>query len=127
MDRPSAWPKANPGLGVIKRIDDLELKVERAKNNPNERSGVLTKEFNVRETTHNAWLTFEQLNNEETFDLENFRGFYAIGGADLSKVGDLTCATLLMLDPKTEKRFVTQMYWLPKGGFTARGAGQGSL
>jgi len=117
---PSAWPKANPGLGVIKKLDDLQQKVERAKNNPSEQSGLLCKEFNVRETTARAWLTFEQLNNEETFDLEDFRGFYAIGGADLSKVGDLTCATLLMLDPKTEKRFVTQMYWLPKEGFTER-------
>lgn len=116
----SAWPKANPGLGTIKKLDDLELKVERAKNNPGEQSGVLTKEFNVRETTHNAWLTFEQLNNEETFDLEDFRGTYAIGGADLSKVGDLTCATLLILDPKTEKRHVAQMYWLPKEGFMER-------
>jgi phage terminase large subunit-like protein len=117
---PSAWPKANPGLGVIKKLDDLQQKVERAKNNPSEQSGVLTKEFNVRETTARAWLTFEQLNNEETFDLEDFRGFYAIGGADLSRVYDLTCATLLMVDPKTETRFVTQMYWLPEDGFMER-------
>ena len=117
---PSAWQKANPGLGTIKKLDDLEQKVERAKNNPSERSGVLTKEFNVRETTHSAWLTFEALNNTETFDLEDFRGYYAIGGADLSKTLDLTCATLLMVDPKTEKRHVTQMYWLPADGFNER-------
>ena len=117
---PSAWPKANPGLGVIKKLDDLQQKVERAKNNPSEQSGLLCKEFNVRETTARAWLTFEQLNNEETFDLEDFRGFYAIGGADLSRVYDLTCATLLMVDPKTETRFVTQMYWLPEDGFMER-------
>ena len=117
---PSAWAKANPGLGTIKQLDDLELKVERARNNPSEQNGVLTKEFNIRETTHNAWLTFEQLNNEATFDLEDFRGTYAIGSADLSKVGDLTCATLLMVDPKTEKRHVVQMYWLPKEGFMER-------
>ena len=30
-----------------------------------------------------AWLTFDDLNNEETFDMEQFRGCYAIGGADL--------------------------------------------
>lgn len=117
---PSAWQKANPGLGTIKKLDDLEQKVERAKNNPSERSGVLTKEFNVRETTHNAWLTFEALNNTETFDLEDFRGYYAIGSADLSKTLDLTCATLLIVDPRTEKRHVAQMYWLPADGFNER-------
>ncbi len=117
---PKAWPKANPGLGTIKKIDDLEKKVERAKVNPVELSGLLTKEFNIRETTHSAWLTFEDLNNEETFDIEDFRGMYAIGGADLSKTLDLTCATLLMVDPETQKRYVYQMYWLPADSFFER-------
>lgn len=117
---PAAWPKANPALGVVKKLDDLETKVERAKNNPSELTGLLTKDFNIRETTHNAWLTFDQLNNEATFDLEEFRGFYAIGGADLSKTLDLTCATLLMVDPETELRYVHQMYWLPADGFAER-------
>src|SRR5699024_9034218 len=30
---PEAWPKANPALGSIKKLDDLTQKVERAKNN----------------------------------------------------------------------------------------------
>ena len=117
---PEAWPKANPGLGTIKKFDDLEQKVERAINNPVEQSGVLTKEFNIRETNYNSWLTFEALNNEETFNLEDYKGYYCIGGADLSKIGDLTCATALLMNPETEKRYVTQMYWLPEEGFTER-------
>ena len=117
---PEAWPKANPGLGTIKKFDDLEQKVERAINNPIEQSGVLTKEFNIRETNYNSWLTFEALNNEETFNLEDYKGYYCIGGADLSKIGDLTCATALLMNPETEKRYVTQMYWLPEEGFTER-------
>lgn len=44
---------------------------------------------------------------------------YAIGGADLSITTDLTCATLLLMD-KTEKRYVTQMYWLPQDNFETR-------
>ena len=117
---PEAWPKANPGLGTIKKFDDLEQKVERAINNPVEQSGVLTKEFNIRETNYNSWLTFDDLNNEETFNLEDYKGYYCIGGADLSKIGDLTCATALLMNPETEKRYVTQMYWLPEEGFTER-------
>lgn len=115
-----AWEKANPALGTIKKTDDLKRKVERAKNNPNELTGVLTKDFNVRDTVHSAWLTFDDINNEETFDLEQFRGSYAIGGADLSITTDLSCATLLFVDPETEKRYVHQMYWLPKDSFEER-------
>lgn len=116
----ATWQKANPGLGSIKKLDGLLEKVERAKNNPKDLSGVLVKDFNVRETSSSAWLTFEDINNEATFDLARFKNCYAIGGADLSITTDLTCATLLMLDPETEERFVTQMYWLPHDNFDQR-------
>ncbi|MCI1945579.1 terminase large subunit [Clostridium luticellarii] len=114
------WPKANPGLGVIKKVDDLKIKVKRAKSNPNDVTGILTKDFNVRCTVSTAWLTFDTINNEETFDIDKFHDCYAIGGADLSITTDLTAATLLMMNPETQKRYVTQMYWLPKESFNER-------
>lgn len=117
---PKAWLKANPGLGKIKKVTDLIDKVERAKQSPKDLTGVLCKDFNVRETLSNAWLSFDDINNEETFNLEDFRGAYAIGGADLSITTDLTCATLLMIDKSTGKRCVTQMYWLPRDNFYKR-------
>lgn len=117
---PKAWEKANPGLGKIKKVTDLADKVERAKNSPKDLSGILCKDFNIRETLSTAWLTFDDINNESTFDLERFRGSFAIGGADLSITTDLTSATLLMMDKTTEKRFITQMYWLPRESFQER-------
>ncbi len=117
---PKAWEKANPGINSIKKVSDLAEKVERAKNSPKDLSGILCKDFNIRETLSSAWLTFDEINNERTFDLERFRGSYAIGGADLSITTDLTCATLLMMDRDTQERFITQMYWLPRDSFQAR-------
>lgn len=117
---PGAWFKPNPGLGRIKKLEDLMAKVERAKQSPKDLSGILTKDFNVRETLYNAWLDFDTINNESTFSLEDFRGCYAIGGADLSLTTDLTCATVLMLNPDTRERFVWQMYWLPEDNFNQR-------
>lgn len=117
---PAAWFKANPGLGRIKKLEDLVAKVERAKQSPKDLSGILCKDFNVRETRYNAWLDFDSINNEETFSLEDFRGAYAIGGADLSLTTDLTCATVLMMHPETHKRYIHQMYWLPEDNFTQR-------
>jgi len=115
-----AWQKANPALGSIKKLDDLKQKVERAKNNPNDLGGLLTKDFNIRDTVHASWLTFDDINNEETFKLDDFKGSYAIGGADLSITTDLSCATLLFVDGETEKRYVHQMYWLPRDNFNER-------
>ena len=110
---PAAWVKANPALGAIKKRDDLTAKVERAKQNRNELSGVLCKEFNIRETVKTAWLPFDDINNEETFDMENFRGAYCIGGVDLSITTDLTAASLLFMKRGDDRKFVVQMYWLP--------------
>ena len=110
---PDAWAKANPSLGAIKKLDDLQIKVERAKQNPVELSGVLCKEFNIRETVKTAWFSFEAINNTETFDLEAFRGGYCIGGVDLSITTDLTCASLLFMRRGDDRKYITQMYWLP--------------
>ena len=103
------WFKANPALNVIKSLSDLRSKVERAKNNPIEVVNLLCKDFNVRQNSVNAWLTFEDLNNEITFD--NWKDCYCIGGCDLSSTTDLTCATILGV-VKGEIR-VKQMYWIP--------------
>ena len=117
---PDRWQKSNPALGVSKRVEDLERKVARAKNNPSDLTGILTKDFNIREITNSAWLTFEDINNEDTFDIKDFAGTYAIGGADLSITTDLSCATLLFIDPETEQRYVHQMYWLPHDNLQKR-------
>jgi phage terminase large subunit-like protein len=106
------WEKANPGLGTIKSYDELAANVERAKADPDFLPTVLTKDFNVRETVAGTWLTFDTVNNEATFSIEDIRGSYAIGGVDLSSTTDLTCATLFILKPDG-RRFVLQQYFLP--------------
>lgn len=108
------WEKANPGLGTIKDFAELAANVERAQHDPNFLPTVLTKDFNIRDTVAGTWLTFDQINNEETFDIEDFRGCYAIGGADLSSTTDLTCATLLMMRPGDERKYAIQQYFLPE-------------
>ena len=104
-----AWFKANPSLGVIKSIKDLRDKVERAKASPIELVNLLCKDFNIRQNSINAWLTFDDLNNEEIYT--DWKDSYCIGGVDLSSTTDLTCATLLGVVNK--KIRVKQMYWIP--------------
>lgn len=108
------WQKANPGLGTIKNARTLKEKVEKAKKNPLLVKNLLCKEFNIRETSSEAWLTFEQLNNTDTFDIKELKPRYGIGGADLSSTTDLTCATIIFRVPNDEHIYVKQMYFLPE-------------
>lgn len=129
---PGCWRKANPGLGTIKNLKTLETKVHRAMQNPALVKNLVCKEFNIPETSSEAWLTWEDLDNRETFrlDPEKKQLFwshregeswvetqlpypkYCIGGADLSSTTDLTAAKAIFMVPGCEKIFVISMYWL---------------
>ena len=109
----SAWIKANPGLGTIKRVDQLKSKVNKAKANELLVKNLLCKDFNVRETSVSAWLNFDELNNEATFSIEELKPNYAIGGADFSQTTDLTCATCIFMIADDPTLYVLQKYFLP--------------
>lgn len=128
---PSCWKKANPGLGTIKNIKALADKVEKAKQNPALVKNLVCKEFNIRETSSESWLTFDQIDNRDTYDLDkdNKRLIwrhegqhrtlpyprYGIGGCDLSSTTDLTAAKVIFSVPGYEQYlFVKSMYWLPE-------------
>lgn len=110
----SCWIKANPGLGTIKKLKGLKDKVARAKIKPDELKNLLCKDFNIRETSVATWLTFEELNNEATFNLAKMKVKYGIGGTDLSKTTDLTAAKVIFMLPQDPELYVLQMYWLPE-------------
>jgi phage terminase large subunit-like protein len=107
------WEKANPGLGTIKSYDELAANVERAKHDANFLPTVLTKDFNIRSTVANSYLTFEEANNQETFDMEELRDCYMVGGIDLSAVGDLTSISLLGMKPDSEKIYCISHSFMP--------------
>ena len=108
------WAKANPGLGTIKNIDTLRAKVQKAMQDPTLVKNLVCKEFNIRETSTEAWLTFEQIDNREYFELQDLKPRYGVGGSDLSSTTDLTNATIIFRVPGDEKIYVLQMYWLPE-------------
>lgn len=112
--KPESWGKANPALGTVKDVEQLKVKVERAKANSIYVKNLLCKDFNVRETASAAFFTFEQLNNEATFDLDALHPRYAIGGVDLSATTDLTCASILFRVAGDETIYVKSMYWIPE-------------
>lgn len=110
----TCWEKANPGLGTIKNRNTLKDKVEKAKKNPLLVKNLLCKEFNIRETSSEAWLTFEQANNTAVYDIKELKPRYGIGGVDLSSTTDLTAAKVLFKVPDDEHIYVMSMYWMPE-------------
>lgn len=107
------WVKANPGIGTIKKLRALQDKAKRVANNPRLEKNFVCKEFNIRETSSESFLTWEQLNNTATYDLAKLKPRYCIGGIDLGATTDLTCATIIFRVPNDETLYVKQMYWLP--------------
>lgn len=107
------WIKANPNLGVSKKYDYLKRKVDVATGNPINRKNVLTKEFNIPETSSEVWLDYDDIYNPVTFDLAELKPDYGIGGADLSSTTDLTSASVLFQIPTSDILYFATMYWLP--------------
>lgn len=116
----SCWIKANPGLGTIKSYKELKRNVERAKVDDKYRRTVLVKDFNLKQSSENAWLSWEDLNNEKTFSIEEMKFTYGIGGVDLSSTTDLTSAKIICRCPNDENIYVISQYFLPEELFYER-------
>ncbi|MBO6206842.1 MAG: terminase large subunit [Lachnospiraceae bacterium] len=116
----NCWKKANPGLGTIKNLTTLRHEVEKAKQEPLLVKNLVCKQFNIRETSSEAWLTFEQLDNREKFSIDELKPRYGVGGVDLSSCVDLTCATMLFQVRGDERIYVEQMYWIPEDNLEKR-------
>lgn len=111
-DREDCWEKANPGLGTIKSRDYLRQMVQKAKDDPSFKPTVMVKDFNMPQTAESAWLRFEDLNNEETFDVNEFG--YCIGGFDAADSVDLNAAVAIFQRPNDPHVYVKSMFWIPQ-------------
>lgn len=109
-----SWDKSNPGLGVIKKRSFLRKMIDEAKTSKSMRVFVMSKDFNIKQNNAAAWLTPEDIFNEETFDIEEFRNSFAIGGVDLSKSGDMASARVLIMKPGSQKKYMIQKYFIPE-------------
>jgi phage terminase large subunit-like protein len=110
-DKEEMWIKANPGIDIIKSREFLRDCVQKAKDDPAFKPTVMVKDFCLKENSAAAWLRWDELNNEETFDI---KFDYAIGGFDAADTTDLNAAKALMMRPGDPHIYVKQMYWIPE-------------
>ena len=110
-DNEDCWIKANPGLDTIKSRDYLRQMVAKAKADPSFKPTVMVKDFNIPETNASAWLKWEELNNEQMFDIP-FK--YCVGGFDAADKIDLNAAKAVCMRPGDDNIYVRSMYWIPQ-------------
>ena len=114
----AAWPKANPGLGTIKKESYLHDQVNKAKQDPSYLPTVLTKEFNVPQNQSCAWLKIEECVNELVVPDWSAMGFrYGIAGFDAADTVDLNAAKVLLMRPDDPNLYERSMYWIPEAVF----------
>lgn len=113
-DKEDCWIKANPGLGAIKSLQFLRDCVAKAKSDPAFKPTVMVKDFNMPENSSSAWLTWDEISNQEEFNFKEMGFRYGIGGFDAAETTDLTAAKALCMRPGDEKIYVKSMYWLPE-------------
>ena len=113
-DKEDMWIKANPGLGTIKKIDYLRGNVEKAKNDPSFKATVMVKDFNMKENSASAWLRYDELNNENTFELKDMGFKYGIGSFDLAETTDLASANVFCKRSGDDNIYCISMYWVPE-------------
>ena len=111
---PDAWIKANPGLGAIKKAETLQGYVDKAKVDDAFRPTVMVKDFNLKQIASTAWLSWEKLDNTETFDAKEMGFRYGIGGFDAADSVDLNAAKMICRKPGDGRIYVLQHYWIPQ-------------
>lgn len=104
---PIQHEKANPSYGVTIRPEDLMTEALQAQNDPQQRKDFLSRSLNVYTTAMKAYFNIEEFRkSDRKYDITLSelakRKIQWYGGADLSKLHDLTAAALFGHDDKAD-------------------------
>lgn len=110
-----AWQKANPTLKYgVKKWGYLRDQVNEARKSKAKRAFVLSKDFNFKVSNSTAWLDKSDYDYITEFNLEEFRGSWAIGAVDLSETTDTTNAKMMLRRAGDNKKYILSHYWIPE-------------
>lgn len=110
-----SWQKSNPTLIYgVKKWSYLKGQVEEARKSKAKRAYVLSKDFNFKVSNSTAWLDKSTYDYITEFDLEDFRGSWAIGAVDLSETTDTANAKVMLRRKDDNKKYILSHYWIPE-------------
>lgn len=107
---PNMWIKANPNLGVSISKDYIARQVKIAKDDPVQKIGILTRNFNIPQNPVDLFLTNDEckLNQFDESKIMGTQGFYSL---DMAWTTDLACLTYLTPDPNNREELYTKRWF----------------
>ena len=111
-----SWEKSNPSIRYgVKKVDKLRRDVEIAKTDKATRIHCLTKDFNIAQSSGEAWLMLDDYAYlTEPINLDDFRNSWYLGAVDLSATTDLTAARILFQRAGDPTKYCISHYWIPE-------------
>lgn len=121
------WPKANPGLGICKRWDDMRRLAKKAKEQVAARVGFFTKHLNIWVQGEKAWMDMSRWEKcRDTWDDSTTASWSMWLGVDLSNKIDISAAVKVWLAPNGDV-YVRSRFWIPEGRLEACSKQQADL
>ncbi len=118
----SVWIKANPNLGVSKKIEDLRRKCARAMEIPSSQNAFKRLEVDLWTQSETKWVPWDHWGKcGHTIDWDHLRGRACYSGLDLSSTLDIT-AHVLVFPPETEhdRYIILPRFWIPEENMRRR-------
>ncbi|HIA9188643.1 terminase large subunit [Klebsiella pneumoniae] len=121
------WPKANPGLGICKRWDDMRRLAKKAKEQVAARVGFFTKHLNIWVQGEKAWMDMARWEKcRDDWDDSTSANWSMWLGVDLSNKIDISAAVKVWLAPNGDV-YVRSRFWIPEGRLEACSKQQADL
>jgi phage terminase large subunit-like protein len=116
---PKVWAKANPSLGEIILLDDMQSDCNEAQKSPTTQASFKRYNLNLWQSSTNPWLDVHRWHsNAATFTENDLAGRPCYGGLDLAIKSDTTALSLIFpweQKPNGEQRYrLLTWFWLPQ-------------
>lgn len=109
----SVWIKANPGLGICKRFDDMRRLAKKAQSQPAARPNFFTKHLNRWVSAESIWMDMTKWENApHNHPDDQLRDYPVWVGIDLANKIDIAAAVKIYQDPKGETH-IKGKFWIP--------------
>ncbi|CAI0853912.1 terminase large subunit [Serratia fonticola] len=109
------WQKANPGLGICKRWDDLRRLAKKAREQVSARHNFFTKHMNLWVTAEAAWMDMLKWGECDFIAPQHELKTYPLWvGVDLSNKIDI-CAAVKIWQANNGHAHADFKFWLPEG------------
>lgn len=121
------WPKANPGLGICKRWDDMRRLAKKAKEQVAARVNFFTKHLNIWVQGEQAWMDMARWEKcRDSWDSADSASWPMWLGVDLANKIDISAAVKVWLASNGDI-YVKSRFWIPEGRLEACSRQQAEL